>query len=896
MQKLKCYVISHTHWDREWYQTFQNYRYRLVRMMDNLIEGLEKDEEYKVFHLDGQTILLNDYLEIRPENRERLAKLIRDGRIVIGPWYVMPDEFLISGEALIKNLQMGHKICAQYGVEPMKNGYVTDIFGHNSQFPQILNGFDIHSATLYRGIGDYEKDAFLWKSPDGSEVVAAKLEAERSYSNFYFAVRWPFEGREYDEKEVVEKMRTLADRARQMAATEAVLMMDGVDHCGMEPLLPELLKLFARELPDVEFIHGNIEEYFAQVDKRLLETIEGPLYHVAERGINNQVLKNVLSSMVHLKQANDRCETYLTAVSEPLNAFCEMNQGKLKSYLRDDYSLAPRRAYLDKAWEFLIQNHPHDSICGCSLSDVHRDNEYRFRQAGQMAEISAGDCVNVIARNIRCVGNHQEAVLLYNPSQNSVKGVRVFELPVARRENPNRRFYDSENRPLEVQVLAEEDEVCPNHRLMQLIQFDALSRLTVAADIAIPAFGYTVIYCDNLESVFKPEEKAYGFEVYYPPHRLQGGQMRGHHQIDNGKLLVELNDRGLLDVTVKETGRTLKNLHLFENRSDIAEGWNWRPAAYDTTIFGDNSLVQFGVLSDGPYCTVWKLTYELRLPVRASADWKRRSRKEHIQTVTTIVTVPKDSAILYFKTTLTNHTEHNRLRVLFPTESGEDCFYTKTPFDFVKWQVAHEDDTSRNELDTLVHPSQGITRIGEDDQAVALYSRGLYEVEVTEDQERALALTLFRAAAGETGTAHPEDIRMQRAMTFEYALSLSRQSRTQTLWEGEQYRAGIKDFRFVQNPQAETLEGAASFLTVGDCEKIVSHVSGENGSYTLRLYDVSGREETVTVKLPYIIKKAEYTNLKGDVLGEAEISGKEVRIVCPAHKIVTVWFALENEK
>ena len=258
MQKLKFYVISHTHWDREWYQTFQNYRYRLVRMMDNLIEGLEKDEEYKVFHLDGQTIVLNDYLEIRPENRERLTKLIQEGRIVIGPWYVMPDEFLISGEALIKNLQMGHKICAQYGVEPMKNGYVTDIFGHNSQFPQILNGFEIHSATLYRGIGDYEKDAFLWKSPDGSEVVAAKLEAERSYSNFYFAVRWPFEGREYDEKEVVEKMRTLADRARQMAATEAVLMMDGVDHCGMEPLLPELLKLFARELPDVEFIHGNI--------------------------------------------------------------------------------------------------------------------------------------------------------------------------------------------------------------------------------------------------------------------------------------------------------------------------------------------------------------------------------------------------------------------------------------------------------------------------------------------------------------------------------------------------------------------------------------------------------------------------------------------------------------
>ena len=920
MQKLKFYVISHTHWDREWYQTFQNYRYRLVRMMDNLIEGLEKDEEYKVFHLDGQTIVLNDYLEIRPENRERLTKLIQEGRIVIGPWYVMPDEFLISGEALIKNLQMGHKICAQYGVEPMKNGYVTDIFGHNSQFPQILNGFEIHSATLYRGIGDYEKDAFLWKSPDGSAVTTAKLEAERSYSNFYFAVRWPFEGREFDEKEVVEKMRALADRARQMAATDAVLMMDGVDHCGMEPELPGLLELFAREIPDVEFIHGNIEEYFRAVEESCLETIEGPLYHVADRGLNNQVLKNVLSSMVHLKQANDKCETYLTAVSEPLNAFCEMNQGRLKSYLRDDYSMAPRRNYLDKAWEFLIQNHPHDSICGCSLTDVHRDNEYRFRQAGQMAEISARDCVNVIARNIRCEGDHQEAVLLYNPSQKPVKGTQVFELPVTRCDWANRRFYDSKNQPMDVQVLSEEDETQPNHRLLQLIQFDALSRLTVAADIEIPAFGYTVIYCDNLQSVFKPEEKAYGYDVYYPPYRLQGGQMNGHHRLDNGKLLVELNDRGLLDVTVKESGRVLKNLHLFENRSDIAEGWNWRPAAYDTIIFGDNCLTQFGVLSDGPYCTVWKLTYELKLPVRAAADFKRRSSEEAVQTVTTFVTVPKDSETIYFKTTLTNHTEHNRLRVLFPTESREDCFYTKTPFDFQKWDVAHEDNTSRQELDTLVHPSQGVTRIGEDSEATALYSKGLYEVEAVENEERALALTLFRAAAGETGTAHPEDIKMQRELTFEYALSVKEQSRTQTLLEGEQYRAGIKDFRFRQNPQAATLSSAVSFLTVSDCEKVVSHISGEDGSYTLRLYDVSGKGERVTVSLPCDIAKAEYVNLKGEPIacggtsstenaaacgGTSSmenaasdtgimVNGKEAAFFCPAHKIVTVRLELER--
>ena len=145
------YVVSHTHWDREWYESFQNYRYRLVRMVDDLLDLLENDPEFKVFHFDGQTIVLRDYLEIRPENEARLRKQIFDGRIVIGPWYVMPDEFLISGEALIKNLQFGHEICADYGVQPMKNGYVIDIFGHNSQFPQILRGLGIGAATLLPG-------------------------------------------------------------------------------------------------------------------------------------------------------------------------------------------------------------------------------------------------------------------------------------------------------------------------------------------------------------------------------------------------------------------------------------------------------------------------------------------------------------------------------------------------------------------------------------------------------------------------------------------------------------------------------------------------------------------------------------------------------------------------
>lgn len=218
-KKYKLFVISHTHWDREWYQTFQVFRKRLVYLIDELIEHMERDYDYKYFHMDGQTIVLEDYLQIRPENKERLERLIRQGRIIIGPWYVMPDEFLVSGESLIRNLAKGFEISGAYGVEPMKNGYLVDIFGHNSQMPQILNGFGIDSAVLFRGIGDYHKDTFRWAGTDGSEVLCLKLDKERSYSNFYFAIRWPFEGRNYEKNELIKRMEELLSYSKEPAVS-----------------------------------------------------------------------------------------------------------------------------------------------------------------------------------------------------------------------------------------------------------------------------------------------------------------------------------------------------------------------------------------------------------------------------------------------------------------------------------------------------------------------------------------------------------------------------------------------------------------------------------------------------------------------------------------------------
>ncbi len=161
--------VSHTHWDREWYQPFQAFRIRLVQLMDKLLEILDRDPTYRCFMLDGQTIVLEDYLAIRPEQASAIRRQVAAGRLLIGPWYILPDEFLVSPESTIRNLLVGAHIAAAYGGR-IDVGNIPDPFGHISQLPQILRGFDIDNAVFWRGVGPAPNE-FRWAAPDGSEVL-----------------------------------------------------------------------------------------------------------------------------------------------------------------------------------------------------------------------------------------------------------------------------------------------------------------------------------------------------------------------------------------------------------------------------------------------------------------------------------------------------------------------------------------------------------------------------------------------------------------------------------------------------------------------------------------------------------------------------------------------------
>src|SRR5947209_5398086 len=249
-EQLHIILVPHTHWDREWYQTFQQFRMRLVHTIDKLLDILDHDDKFRYFMLDGQTIVLDDYLEVQPEQEERLKKYTRAGRITVGPWYLQPDEFLVSGESLIRNLQIGLRRAAEFA-EPMRVGYVPDCFGHIAQLPQILQGFGIDNAVFWRGVGaEARQSEFFWAAPDGTRVLVAHLADSLGYSNARVMPLAP--------EEFAARVELLIAPILGKATTNTLLFMNGSDHLEPQAGLPETMEAANTLLAHINPEHEKI--------------------------------------------------------------------------------------------------------------------------------------------------------------------------------------------------------------------------------------------------------------------------------------------------------------------------------------------------------------------------------------------------------------------------------------------------------------------------------------------------------------------------------------------------------------------------------------------------------------------------------------------------------------
>ncbi|HVM24452.1 MAG TPA: hypothetical protein VM253_03535, partial [Candidatus Limnocylindrales bacterium] len=393
------HLVPHTHWDREWYRPFQSFRMQLVDLVDRVLEMLEAEPEF-TFTLDGQLATIDDYLEIRPHQAQRIAGHVRSGRLAIGPWQILMDEFLVSGETLVRNLERGWRRAEDFG-GPMRVGYLPDMFGHVAQMPQILSRAGLADAVVWRGVpAAVDRHRFRWESPDGSWVRAEYLPSGYGNAAYLFAVP--------DQLDAAAER--FLDWARPWFDGDPVLAMYGTDHTAP---VPELAALVSRlnEVHDASSMEiRTLAQYVAEAAP-LAE--DDPCWRGEMRsGARANVLMGVASARIDIKQAAGRAETLLERYAEPLTAL----------HVTAD---AWPTEFLELAWGRVIENSAHDSICGCSVDPVVDQVLVRFAEAEQIASTLARRAAVAVATTVP-----RGAIAVLNPTPAPRAGLVEVELPV----------------------------------------------------------------------------------------------------------------------------------------------------------------------------------------------------------------------------------------------------------------------------------------------------------------------------------------------------------------------------------------------------------------------------------------------------------------------------------
>ncbi|MFH1742872.1 MAG: glycoside hydrolase family 38 C-terminal domain-containing protein [bacterium] len=764
-QSYRITIVPETHWDRAWYIPFEPFRIRLVRLIDRLLEGLKKDPAFTCFTLDGQTVVIEDYLQIRPEKQAEIEEMVRAGRLFVGPWYILPDEFIVSGESLIRNLLIGEKISTALG-HRMSVGYVPDPFGHIGQLPQILRGFRLDNFIFSRGLLDREKLGleFLWKAPDGSSVLAIY---QRFFYNNAAFLGYPMEWGDpenlrFDMSLALQQIKGSVENLGERTKGRSLLLNNGVDHSEHQPELPRIVSRARRKFKDWDIRIGSFEDYIQNISKDLkdkrLRTLNGEItYRYGD------LLTGVYSSRMYLKQANHRCETLLERYCEPLEALARL-AGK-----PDD-----TQAVIDYAWRELLKNHPHDDICGCSVDAVHRDNVNRFERVKQVAETLCTENLRRIAHRMDHSGRDGVPHVLFNPSGFSRRGAQRFRIQLHHSETDLLNGFRLVNHagksiPFTVQMHQREYWAeCCKPCDMETIEI-------IADPGVLPAFGWTTLYV-------QPERAS--------TPKVRDPIRANDRTLENKQVKITAADDGNLTLRDKQTGKVYRGLGIFEDQEDGGDEYNWSHIKNSKVVVSKGLKAKIKLIDSGPLSATLRIQHRLRIPDSLSKNRTERSRKMVLLPITTELTLRSGSRVVEFRTTVDNAARDHRLRVLFPTGIHAEHVSVDEHFDVVERSTARPPEIVRDDRRTPPYPTEHqkqFVDVSDGKHGLAVINVGLPEYEsIPARNGVTIALTLFRSVGqlsrgdmltrpGDTGPSllTPE-AQCQGTMSFEYGLCAHR--------------------------------------------------------------------------------------------------------------------------
>lgn len=908
-KKWHCHVISNTHWDREWRYPFQAYRMDLVDMMDRLLDLLERRAEYRAFYLDSQTVILEDYLEIRPENAERVRRLVEKDRLQIGPWYTLPDMWACPGEALVRNLLRGHRVAKQFG-RVQKIGYTPFSNGQISQLPQLYTGFGIDHCLFYRGVGKHvAKSEFVWRGADGTEILGFRFGDYARYNYYYLLYRPGLLGRTVRDREyhwnpeeipfhvavdqsqdrqygygnmklsVRNEMldQALDDALRYTAAdatTSQLLYMMGHDHSFAAEEELNLLDALAKrcEEREEEVFHSTFGQYLDAFRKeaRDLQVLEGEMRHTLKEGLWTNLMALILSCRTYLKQQNARTCAQVLYGSEPLAAMASITGSPYPA------------AFFDEIWKRLLVNQAHDAVGGCSVDRVHVEMQARWGEVETISDEICRRAMRDVALRIdgSSIPPSDLQLTVFNPLpyQRDIMSEFIIDLPT---DDPHALFCvdRADGKPVPLQIVSHESYTATIESGYELTMTFPVQRFrTRLALDAIPAYGYEALR-------IRPSSKPCGCDA--------PDIVRNETTLENELLRIELQSDGTFTLIDKRSDRRYEKLGVLEDTAEFGDPWNRVVPDDDKPLYSTTKCSATPrIVERGPLYGAIELRYDFSVP-KGEDPRGRRTREKVKLPVAVRVGLERGSACARVELRLTNTAENHRLRILFPSGIREAQFSTADgQFDVLQRPITLPDSTGWKEPPYPTHPMWNWVEVNNGTRGFAVINDGLIEYEVMDDAERTIAVTLLRAFGTFVfGRPTPGS---QCLGDHLYRFIIYPHDGT---WESakvfEHVRALVAPVQAILSaPTRGQLPRQASFISLEGDQLIFSALKqAEDGrGFVVRFWNPTSEPQKATLRFGVPIARAERLTL--EELTEEPISveegGRRIELEVATKKIVTL--------
>lgn len=865
----KVHIVPHMHWDREWYFSTEESRILLVNNMKEIMDMLENNPDYPYFIMDGQTAILEDYLAVKPQDKERIKKLVEEGKLIIGPWYTQTDEMVVGGESIVRNLLYGIKDCGEFG-DYMKIGYLPDSFGQSAQMPQILNGFDIKHSMFWRGCSERKgtgKTEFNWTSDDGSEVVVQMLPLGYAIGKYLPT--------DIDAlKKRMEKYFPVLDRG---ATTEHEILPNGHDQMPVQKNIFNVIEKLKELYPDREFFLSRYENIFEQLEKESnRDTISGEFLD----GKYMRVHRSIFSTRMDIKAANARIESKITNILEPLASIA--------------YSLGfeYHHGLIELIWKEIMKNHAHDSI-GCCCSDkVHKEIMNRFLLAEEKVDRLIEFYKRKITDAISC--------------EKALDKLTIFNLMPYEREEIIRaqiitkmksfEMVNDEDIKLDFQVIHKEeiDAGLIDRQIVHYGNYDPFMIYTIEFKDVVPAMGYKTYLIKESEFMIEKEYEAV-------------------NKIDNDFYEIEVNENGTLKILDKKMNKTFDNVLLMENGGDEGDEYDFSPLVDEKLIFNTHVKAEYSIKKN-KFNNEIKISYRLDVP--KNIESRKNNNIDGYVDFNISINVPNDKARIDIVFDIDNQACDHRIRTYIPTNIASKFSVSDNQFGYIKRDVYDEamdvwEKEGWDERPDSIYPMLTFVGLSDEEHGVAVLTNSTREFEIVGEKFDTIAITLFRSV-GFLGKeemvrrpGRPSGIKLPTPdsqlignITIDFAIATHEKSTLEANVANmaKQYLTPMVTYNKMPynamklNDSEVITPYSYSLLKQYDENLVLSVIkkAEKEEGLIIRMYNPNEYEESTNILFDRSIKEAVKANLNERKIEKINIEDNSIKVKCRKNQVQTI--------